>query len=276
MSSGIGKVMKLNRKRRSKGDLKPKESSEDIAVALSKLYSAFDQAFRAAKEQDCEIDTQICSETIEQTRSLSTDPLTNKPETLALLSYMLLEYSRVPAMIGVRGQKRELKYQDRALWDKAFIEEGLDYLNKSAEGNTVSVYHLKAAVSACHSLAKDHRSTDLKQILSLYEHYLEFNHSVEIALERAEVIASFKGARAEIKAIEEIIANYASDTEHCLFEKLGDLHSRLHEYKEALKYYEIASRQAQSKTDKAKFKKKIQYCKMRLNYKKKYALGLSF
>ncbi len=252
------------------------EGSEALTCRLKKLYTAFNQAFQAAEEQDCEIDTQLCSEAIEETRSLCTDPLTNKPETLALLSYMLLKTSKIPAILGVIGKKRELKYQDRSLWDKALIEEGLEHLNKSAEGNTVSVYHLKAAVSACHSLAKDSKSTDWKHIVSLYDRYLSFNNSVEIALERAEVISSYKGARAEIKAIEEIIGNYTLNSKHHLYEKLGNLHSRLHEYKDALKYFEIASRQAQSKTDKSKFKKKIQYCKMRLDYKKKYTLELSF
>lgn len=268
--------MKVNRTRRTKGKLKPEKSPESIASTLNKLYCAFNEAFRAAKEKDSEIDTQIFSEEIEQAKSLSLDPQTDKPETLALLSYMLLEYSRVPAMTGVRGQRRELKYQDRALWDKALVEEGLEYLNKSAEGNTVSVYHLKAAVSACHSLAKDHRSTDLKQILSLYDRYLGFNNSVEIALERAEVIGSFKGARAEIKAMEEIIGNYNLDTEHRLYEKLGNLYSSLHDYKAALNCFEKAFRLTQSKSDASVYRKKIQYCKMRLSYKKKYALGLSF
>lgn len=255
---------------------KSEESSENLVPRLNKLYRAFNQAYQITTEENREIDTHKCSDIIEETRGLSVDPLTGRPETLALLSYMLLKTSKIPAILGVSGKKRELKYQDRTLWDKALVEEGLDYLNRSAEGNSVSVYHLKAAVSACHSLAKDNKSTDWKHILSLYERYLEFNKSAEIALERAEVISHLRGKRGEIKAIEDIISNYDLDTEHELYEKLGNLHSRLHQYKEALPCFEKAYSKAQSKTDKSKFKKKIEYCKMRLHYKKKYTLELSF
>ena len=265
--------MKLNRAKRSKRELKAEKGSENLTSTLSELYSVFNREYYAS---DREIDKQSCSEALEGTRALLKDPLTANPETMALLSYMLLQSSKIPAMTGVSGRKRELKYQNRKLWDKALIDEGLEYLNKSAEGSSVSIYHLKAAVSACHSLAKDHRSTDLRQIQSLYDRYLEFNNSVEIALERAEVISSFKGARAQIKAIEEIIINYSLDAEHPLHEKLGNLYSKLHDYKAALNSFEKALRLTQSKSDKSIYRKKIKYCKMRLNYRKKYALGLSF
>ncbi len=268
--------MKLNRSRKSKKELKSEQSSENLATKLNNLYRTFNREYLVMQEEDREIDTEKCNEIIEKTRSLSRDPLTDKPETHALLSYMLLQYSRFPAMPGVSVKKRGLKYQDRKLWDKALMEEGLDYLNRSARGSSVSVYHLKAAVSACHSLAKDYKSTDWKHILSLYDRYLEFTNSAEIALERAQVISRLRGTRGEIKAIEEIINNYTLDTEHELYEKLGNLHSRLHDYKAALNCFEKASRQAQSKTDKSIYKKKIEYCKMRLYYKNKYTLELSF
>jgi len=251
-------------------------TSEALTSRLNKLYTAFDQAFRVRADEEREIDTQISREVMEETGGLTRSPLTDRPETLALLSYMFLEYSRVPAMLGVDVKKRGLKYQDRTLWDKTLVEHGLEYLNRSARGNSVSVYHIKAAVSACHALAKDYKSTDWKHILSLYDRYLEFNNSVEIALERARVISRFRGTHGEIKAIEEIMNSYTLDAKHELYEQLGNLHSRLHDYKAALRCFEKASGKARSKTDKSNYRKKIEYCKMRLYYKKKYALGLSF
>lgn len=204
---------------------------------------------------------------------MTKDTQTDRPETHALLSHILLESSRVPAMTGAN---KDLKSQDRRLWDRALIEQGLSYLNRSAEGNTVTLYHLKAAVSACHSLAKDWRSTDWKHILSLYDSYLELNDSPEIALERTQVLARFKGPRAEIKGLEEMLLNYRIDNEHVLYDKLGDLRCRLHEYSEALECYEKALREAESKSDKSTYRKKIRYCKTRLSFKDKYAKGLSF
>lgn len=204
---------------------------------------------------------------------MTADTQTDRPKTYALLSHILLESSRVPAMTG---GSRDLKSQDRKLWDRSLIEKGLLYLNRSAEGNTVTLYHLKAAVSACHSLAKDWKSTDWKHILSLYDSFLELNDSPEMALERTQVLARFKGPRAEIKGLEEMLLNYQIDNEHLLYDKLGDLRCRLHEYREALESYEKALLEAQTKADKAKYRKKITHCKTRLSFKDKYAKGLSF
>ena len=243
---------------------------------LDRLYNLFNNACLPDMTKDHHIDTLTCAKALEETRVLANDPSGNKPETIALLSFMLLESSRFPAIEVLGENKRGLKYQDRTLWDRALMEEGLIYLKRSAEGEQVSIYHLKAAVSACHSLAKDYRSTDWKKIVSLYEHYLEFNNSAEIALERAEALSHLGGARAEIKAIEEAISNYRLDGEHCILDRLGGLYSRLHDYKNALIYFEKACAQAQTESEKRIYKKRINYCKMRLRYKKKYTLELSF
>lgn len=226
-----------------------------------------------AEESGEEINPGICKLLISRLKQLTADTHTDRPETYALLSYILLESSRITAM---SGGNRDIKSQDRKLWDRALIEKGLSYLDRSAEGNTVSLYHLKAAVSACHSLSKDWRSTDWKHILSLYDSYLELNDSPEMALERTEVLARFKGPRAEIKGLEEILEKYQIENEHLLYDKLGDLRCRLHEYREALESYEKALGVTETKTDKSKYRKKIRYCKTRLSFKDKYSQELSF
>jgi RNA polymerase sigma-70 factor (ECF subfamily) len=249
--------------------------SGNPASLLGALYTAFNEAYCAA-QAGMDIDTALLRELIGRTRKLAAQPGTGKPEVYALLSYMLLESSRIPAMRGVSGKPVDLKNQDRRLWDKTAVEEGLDYLKRSAEGKSAGEYHLKAAVSACHSLAKDYRSTDWKHIISLYDQFMEFNDSSHLALERARIISRTRGARAGVKAIEDIKRRYALNDDLLLNEELGDLHLRLHEYENALSCYEISYTRAESKTDKSHYKKKIAYCKKRLKYKKKYALGLSF
>jgi RNA polymerase sigma-70 factor (ECF subfamily) len=97
---------------------------------------------------------------IKSTKELTLKSESNKPETYALIAYMLLRASRLRAIINNVAETPDLKNQDRSLWDKRMIEGGLRYLKKSAGGRRVTVYHLRAGICACHSLAKDYKSTD--------------------------------------------------------------------------------------------------------------------
>lgn len=243
---------------------------------LEELYIQFNDVYYSISDEISENDQSDIRELIKKARVLAGDPEVDIPQACALLSYMLLETSRIPAMVGTCEMKKEIKSQDRKLWDRALIKEGLFFLERSAEGNTVSLYHLKAAVSACHSLAKDFRSTDWEHMLSLYDSYLKLNSSPEMALERTQVLARFKGPRAEIKGLEEILAKYQIENGHLLYDRIGDLRCRLYEYREALECFEKALGDTNTKTDKSKYRKKIKHCKARLSFKDKYAVELSF
>lgn len=243
---------------------------------LNKIYAAFTDAYFSLSQNYRHIHLQICREQIDILKNKHKGSCSEDPDANALLSYMLLESSRIPAILRAVATKRGLKYQDRKLWDKGLIKEGLEYLEKSAHGNSVSIYHLRAGVAACHSLSKTWRATDWNQILLIYDNYLKVDRSLEIALERAEVILHYKGARAQIKALEDVLHTYDTGEKVKLYEKLGELNTHLHDYKKALECYEKAVSSTDSKKDKSIYKKKIQYCKMRLNFKNKYNLELSF
>lgn len=209
-------------------------------------------------------------------KELRLDPQNDKPETNALIAYMLLKSSRLRAIINNVAKVADLKNQNRLLWDKALIKDGLEYLDKSAGGNNVSEYHLKAGICACHSLAKDYKSTDWKTILSLYDQYLEINDSFEIALERAHIISELRGPNAGIDALLTIDPKNNLDQSKVLNANLAELYIKQNEYNQAIESLSKSHGFSQTEKEKNLYLNKIEFCRQRLLLSKKYEDVLSF
>jgi len=189
---------------------------------------------------------------------------------------MILRTSRLRAIINNIAKNPDLKNQNRTLWDRRMIEEGLTYLKKSAGGRNVTEYHLRAGICACHSLAKDYISTDWKKILSLYDQYLEINNSLEIALERAQVISDIEGPKAAIDAVLRIDTEGNPDKSKELNSTLAELHIKLHEYEEAIERLSKCLELTNRDKEKSIFLNKVELCRRQLELTKKYKLVLSF
>ena len=189
---------------------------------------------------------------------------------------MILRASRLRAIINNITENPDLKNQNRTLWDKRMIEEGIMYLEKSAGGRNATEYHLRAGICACHSLAKDYKSTDWKRILSLYDQYLEINDSLEIALERAKVISDIEGPKAAIEAVLKLDADNNVNRSKALNSTLAELYIKLHEYEEAIEHLSKCLELTDDDKEKSMYLSKIELCKQQLGLTKKYNLVLSF
>ena len=189
---------------------------------------------------------------------------------------MILRASRLRAIINNISENPDLKNQNRTLWDKRMIEEGIMYLEKSASGCNATEYHLRAGICACHSLAKDYRSTNWKRILSLYSQYLEINYSLEIELERAKVISDIEGPKAAIDALLRIDTRNNPNKSNTLNSTLAELYIMFHEYKEAMEHFSKCLELTNDEKEQSIYLNKIEFCKQQLELKKKYNLVLSF
>jgi len=189
---------------------------------------------------------------------------------------MLLKTARLRAIINNVAKIPDLKNQNRLLWDKDLIEDGLKYLNKPAGGDNVSEYHLRAGICACHTLAKDYQSTDWKTILSLYDQYLEINDSFEISLERAHLISEFEGPEAVIEALLNIDPKNNLDGRKVLNANLAELYIKQNQYNQAIDSLSKSHEFAETKKEKTLYLNKIEFCKQRLSLSKKYQEVLSF
>src|SRR5262249_40532300 len=116
---------------------------------------------------------------------------------------MCLDAARLPARLDAMGNLSSLFDQDRSKWDAELVSEGQRFLDLSATGQELSVYHLEAAIASVHASALRTEDTDWKAIVSLYDTLMTINPSAVVALNRAIAVAQSEGPE---RGLEEIHA----------------------------------------------------------------------
>lgn len=154
---------------------------------------------------------------------------------------MLLHSSRLPARVGVDGSLRLLEDQDRSLWDKRRITEGMRHLDLSARGDAATAYHFEAGIAAAHALAPSFGETDWACVLHGYDSLAAINPTPVVLLNRAIALAMGHGPEAglaQIAAIENAkgLGEYylLPATKAKLYETLGRKEEARAEYGRAL------------------------------------------
>ncbi|HET6740110.1 MAG TPA: DUF6596 domain-containing protein, partial [Kribbella sp.] len=128
----------------------------------------------------------------------------DEPEAVGLLALMLLQHSRRPARVAPDGMLIRLRDQDRALWDRALIEEGHDLVRRCLRRNHPGPYQLQAAINAVHADAATADATDWPQILQLYDHLLRLDPTPIVALNRAVAVAEVEGPAAALALVDDL------------------------------------------------------------------------
>jgi len=144
-----------------------KELEKRASVVLETIYLLFNEGYSASKGNIL-IRYELCQEAIRLAEMISSHAaIENKSDVYALLALMMLNASRFRARLDANGNILQMAEQDRSAWDSSLIEKGLYYLEKSASFATISEYHILAAISANHCIARDFESTNWNNILSL-------------------------------------------------------------------------------------------------------------
>ena len=129
---------------------------ERLEGVLAVLYLIFNEGYTATTG-DALIRQELCAEAIRLTRVLVTAPCPRagaedrEPEALGLLALMLLHQSRQRARVDATGDLILLEDQDRSLWNRAQIEEGLELLDQAVKLRRAGPYQVQAAISALHA-----------------------------------------------------------------------------------------------------------------------------
>ena len=210
-----------------------------LESVLDVLYLLFNEGY-AAHGGDNLVRSELCGEAIRLARLVAGHPPTDRPPVHALLALMLLQSSRLPARADAAGDVLLLAEQDRTRWDHALTAEGLHHLERSAAGETVSVFHVEAAIAACHAAAPDEASTDWPYVLRLYDDLLALKPSPVVALNRAIALAMVDGPAAGIRALEALKRHRTLARYHLLPAALGALWRRAGAPATAARYYRTA------------------------------------
>jgi len=125
-------------------------------------------------------------------------------------------------------------------------------------------------------LAKDFESTDWKQIISLYDQYLEINHSIEIAIELAQPVSEIEGPRAAVDTLVDLDPKDSSTRSKEVSAHLGELYIKLNEYGHAIDHLSKSHELSDCTQERTSYLNRIEFCKKRLQLSKKYEQVLSF
>ncbi len=132
-----------------------------------------------------------------------------EPEILGLTALMLLQQARAGARFDAAGEIILLDEQDRALWDRQMIGEGLALLDKAMRHRRPGPYQIQAAIAALHARAARAADTDWAGIEALYQALERHQPSPVVSLNRAVAVAKLSGPEAALEMIEPLAARLA-------------------------------------------------------------------
>lgn len=208
-----------------------------VSAVLAVLYLVFNEGYAATDERLVRED--LCVEAIRLARLLC-DLLPSHPEAEGLLALMLLHDARRPARTDAAGDLVTLDHQDRGLWDRDRIAEGVALVEAALRRGAVGPYQIQAAIAALHAEAATPESTDWPQIVGLYTLLARLQPSPVVELNRAVAVGMAAGPRAGLALVDGIEARHELDGYHLLHATRAELLVRADEAAAAVSSYERA------------------------------------
>lgn len=175
---------------------------ERLASVQAVIYLVFNEGYTATAG-DSLIRRELCVEAIRLARTLC-ELMPDAPENLGLLALMLLHDSRRDARVNSQGELVLLEEQDRALWDRDRIREGLELVDRALRMGRVGPYQLQAAIVAVHAEAQTSAQTDWGQIAGLYTELGRFTPTPIVALNHAVAVALSEGLETGLKLMDQL------------------------------------------------------------------------
>lgn len=166
--------------------------------------------------------------------------LPGEPEVLGLLALLRLTESRRPARVSADGRLVLLEDQDRSLWDRAAIRDGLALVRQALAHPPVGRYALMAAIAAVHAEAQRFAGTDWHQLVGLYDLLLRRWPSPVVALNRAVAVSYHDGPLAALTVVQALSDDPSLASYPYLAATRADLLRRLHRPVEAIAAYQEA------------------------------------
>jgi len=232
----------------------PAELPERLDTILQVIYLVFNEGYSASSGASL-TRADLSGEAIRLGRLLK--ELLSEPEVLGLLALMLLQESRRAARTSSAGELILLENQDRSLWNREQIAEGVALVEQALKSRRFGPYTLQAAIAAVHSEATSAAATDWAQIVALYSLLARVEPSPVIELNRAVAVAMRDGPEAGLRLIDAILARGELDDYHLAHSARADLCRRLGKSAEARSSYEKALALTQQEPERRFLEKRL-------------------
>jgi RNA polymerase sigma-70 factor, ECF subfamily len=211
----------------------PQELPPRLAAVLQVVYLVFNAGYSAEVTGAA-----LSQEAIRLGRVLL--QLCPDPEVMGLLALMLLQESRRLARTTPAGEIILLDEQDRSLWDRSQIKEGISLTEAALASRRFGAYTLQAAIAAVHAEAASTGSTDWRQIKLLYDRLVLLQPSPVVKLNRAVAIAMCDGPEQGLRLIDDFLAGEELSRYSLAHSARADLCRRLGRHEEARASYSRA------------------------------------
>jgi RNA polymerase sigma-70 factor (ECF subfamily) len=215
----------------------PQELPERLNAVLHVVYLVFNEGYSAAAGAEV-TRAELTGEAIRLGRLLA--ELQPEPEAIGLLALMLLQGSRRAARTSATGELILLGNQDRLLWNREQIAEGVALVEKALGSRRFGPYTLQAAIAAVHAEAESAAATDWRQIVALYNQLVRIQPSPVVYLNRAVAIAERDGPVAGLTHIDALLEHGELANYYLAHSARAELYRRLGRTAEARSSYEKA------------------------------------
>jgi RNA polymerase sigma-70 factor (ECF subfamily) len=236
----------------------PQELPERLGAVLQVVYLVFNEGYSAAAGAEV-TRAELTGEAIRLGRLLA--ELQPEPEVIGLLALMLLQESRRMARTSPAGELILLEHQDRALWNREQIAEGVALVEKALSSRRFGPYTLQAAIAAVHAEAASAAATDWRQIVALYNRLVRMQPFPVVHLNRAVAIAMCDGPEAGLAQIDGLLERGELTNYYLAHSARAELYRRLGRTAEARASYERALALTQQEPERKFLQERIRQLK---------------
>jgi RNA polymerase sigma-70 factor, ECF subfamily len=180
------------------------ERAERLGAVAAMIYLIFNEGY-SASGGEAHMRVALCEEAIRLSRLLLT-LFVSEPEIMGLTALLLLQHARAPARLDTDDAIILLADQDRPLWNRDMIAEGLALVEKALRHRRPGPYQVQAAIAGVHAHAARSEDTDWTEIDALYATLERLQPSPVVTLNRAVAVSKVRGAAAALAMVEPLAA----------------------------------------------------------------------
>ncbi len=228
---------------------------ERLDAVLAVLYLIFNEGYSATKG-DSLTRRELTSEAIRLSRVLC-ELMPDEPEAIGLLALMLLHDARRDARTGPAGELILLEEQDRRLWRREQINEGVALVDRALRMKRAGTYQLQAAIAALHCQSSNADETDWSQIAALYGELYRFRPNPVVALNRAVAVAMAETADEGLRLLDDNSLATALNSYHLYHAARADLLRRTGRNEQAVIAYARALELATNGEERAYLQRRV-------------------
>jgi len=215
----------------------PLELPGRLDAVLQVVYLVFNEGYSAAAGAEV-TRGELTGEAIRLGRLLA--ELQPEAEVIGLLALMLLQESRRAARTSPSGELILLENQDRSLWNRGQIAEGVELVERALRSGRFGAYTVQAAIAAVHAQAESPALTDWREIVARYDQLVRIQPSPVVHLNRAVAIAMRDGPEAGLMAIDAVLEQGELANYYLAHSARAEMYRRLGRTAEARSSYERA------------------------------------